>query len=430
MGTLQQFAEKMAQKLLQKQGWTFSTTVQSEEWYQRNGYYRLSENLNGVDSAFTLGAFFGGVKIIAEDEARLPLKLLRRLGPSDTEEATTNSVYDRFVYEPNPEQTPQQFRECMTVHAILGDAYARIERLGKDIVALWPMSPADVSVQYRNGQKYFQWTNPRTRKQIDLDLADVLHLKGFTMNGDEGVPLLKFARRALRLAISQEEYADEFFKNDHTPGVVLETPEAIGPDSVKAVKKAWKENVKSHDVAILQGGMKATRWSQTNTDAQLTEQRLQELSNVARFLRMPPPKLGDMSRMTFSNAEQINIWYFNETLAPYLTRWEQCIWQACLRPAKDLFMRHTVRALQLADFKTQSEGFARGLEKGVYSINEVRDWLNLNRIEGGDEHHIQLNMQAVQDAANQTAEAQAEPAQQQPQGGKLFELIHRQGAAS
>ena len=93
-------------------------------------------------------------------------------------------------------------------------------------------------------------------------------------------------------------------------------------------------------------------------------------------------------------------------------------------------MRHTVRALQLVDFKTQSEGFARGLEKGVYSINEVRGWLNLNAIDGGDEHHIQLNMQSVQDAANQTAAPTADGAQ--PTAiGKIFEFMHRkEGAAS
>ena len=46
------------------------------------------------------------------------------------------------------------------------------------------------------------------------------------------------------------------------------------------------------------------------------------------------------------------------------------------------------------------------LEKGVYSINDVREFLNLNRVPGGDQHFIQLNMQAVADAASGAVTAQ------------------------
>ena len=46
----------------------------------------------------------------------------------------------------------------------------------------------------------------------------------------------------------------------------------------------------------------------------------------------------------------------------------------------------------------------------MYSINEVRRWLNLNPIEGGDAHFIQLNLQDVLLAAATRDEKQRGPA--------------------
>jgi phage portal protein BeeE len=103
--------------------------------------------------------------------------------------------------------------------------------------------------------------------------------------------------------------------------------------------------------------------------------------------------------MTYGNYEQVIIQYYSETISPWLTRWEQEIWRTCIRDT-NVFVRHTEHALLRADFKTQTEGYSRLLEKGVYSINEVRALMNQNPIEGGDEHHIQLNMQSVSQMAD------------------------------
>lgn len=393
----------------------FSTTTSSEEinnWYLRNGYRRLAGiDLDGTDHAFMLAAFFGGVKIISEDVARVPLPVLRRSPKNrdDVEEATDHPAYDLLKYEPNPYMTPMEFREAVTASAILGNAYVWIERKGRTPVALWPLEPSKVEVQEnRFGAPEYIYTDGLTKKVYEY--RDILHLKGFTRNGKMGERLLRYAQRALRIATAQEVYADDFFGNDRTPGIVLSTPEHLGPDVVLKIKEAFERNVARHGVAVLHSGLKPERWGQTNTDAQLTEQRLFELANVARFLRMPPGMLGDMSRMTFSNFEQVMLQYLSQTIAPWFERWEQAIWRSLLRD-KSLLVKHTEHALLRADFKSQTDGFARLLEKGVYSINEVRALLNMNPIEGGDTHHIQLNMQAVQSAATLLDGIDTEPSQ-------------------
>ena len=49
-------------------------------------------------------------------------------------------------------------------------------------------------------------------------------------------------------------------------------------------------------------------------------------------------------------------------------------------------------ALLRGDQKAMSEAFAKGIQWGWYSVNEVRRLLNLNKIEGGDVRLQPLNM--------------------------------------
>jgi hypothetical protein len=70
-----------------------------------------------------------------------------------------------------------------------------------------------------------------------------------------------------------------------------------------------------------------------------------------------------------------------------------------------IYAEQNVEALQRGDFATQANGFRSLLEKGVYTINEVRRWMNLNPVEGGDENRVQLNTVAIAEAARQLAEA-------------------------
>lgn len=108
-----------------------------------------------------------------------------------------------------------------------------------------------------------------------------------------------------------------------------------------------------------------------------------------------------------SNIEQLNIDHVTHTLSAWVRRWRQAIYRCLLTEseqlADSLYAEHEVAALLKGDFKTQSDGFRALLEKGVFSINEVRRLMNLNPVEGGDEHFIQLNMATVQDVATGAA---------------------------
>jgi hypothetical protein len=70
-----------------------------------------------------------------------------------------------------------------------------------------------------------------------------------------------------------------------------------------------------------------------------------------------------------------------------------------------MYAEFNVEAMVRGDFQAQTEGWTKLLEKGPLSINDVRGMLNMNPVEGGDSHNVQLNMRDVAEAAAKAAGA-------------------------
>lgn len=398
-------------------GWAAYKTVLSlkdpANWYLRNGYNRLADahaahrSVSGAavtrSTALTSTAVFACTKIISEDVGSLPLFLYRRLAEG-REKAFREPLYRVLHDAPNEETCAIDLRGAMTAHACLtGDGYARIARRPEDkkAVGLHLLQPDAVRTDRDSRQRLVYVHKDGNSQEKTYGVRDVLHLRGFGWDGVHGFNAVKQFRESIGLGLAAEKYAAEFFESDATPSLVLKNPKMMGPEEVRNQKRAFLEALGQDKIAVTHSGIELEKISFDPEQSQLDKTRIFQLLEVCRIFRMPPHKLAELSRATFSNIEQQAIEYYTQTLRPWLVRWEQAITRCCLDPIEeaDLYAEHAVEGMLRGDFKTQTEGFAKLLEKGVYSINEVRALLNLNPVEGGDSHYIQLNMQNVVNAA-------------------------------
>lgn len=416
--------------LTRARNWAASKAVEivaTTDWYERNGFYRLAAMKEGYDStgllsvseqrALQIGTFFACVKVIGEDESSQPFVLHQKEpGSENHQDATDHPLYEILHDLANPDCSAQTFVETLTAHAaVCGTGYATISRRNGEITGLYPVLPGDIQrKKTARGRTYFQIRN---RGQWD-DIAreEVFDLPGFSWDGETGINVVRVAQQTLGLTVAQENYASGFFLRDGTPSVVLDHPGEPSDDAVAKIKEGWRKTVKSHDVAVLREGMKATVVGTTNTDSQLLEQRIQQVREVCKLFRISPHKVGDLERMTFSNVEQMQIDHKNNVLLPWNKRWRSAVYRCLLTPqerAQGFYAEMAVEVFMRGDFKTQTEGFRALLEKGVYSVNEVRAWYNMDPIEGGDIHLVQVNMQDIVNAATAAAmEAAGTPPQQ------------------
>ncbi len=396
---------------------------QPGDQYLRNGYYGIYQAAYGggsigVDRALCITALYAGIKIISEDVATLPLFTYESVGDGQRL-AKGHPLYTLLHDSPNPDQTACQFRGAITANALLtGKGYARIERSRGDkerIIALWQMMPYEVKEDKDSaGRPVFIYA-PAGGVQKTYTQGDVLQIPGFGIKDNDGLNILQYGRAAIGLAGTQEEYANRFFSQDQTPNIVLKHPAKLGPQGVAGVKKAWAGGDPVADSwfapRVLQEGMGIEQLHPDNQASQLTEQRAFQLLEVARLLRMPPHKLGDLGRATWANLSAQNTQYYNETLRPWLVRWEQPAKKWLFGQDSNYYAEHEIGGFLRGDFDSQTSAFSTLLEKGVYSINEVRALMSLNPIDGGDDHYIQLNMATLEQIAKG---AEPQPGETQP----------------
>lgn len=341
-----------------------------------------------VDTETALGysAVLAAVRCISETVAMLPLHLYRRsmeAGKKQLDRAIDHPLYPLLHDMPNPEQTSYEFREAFVASLIVyGNAYAEIvrDRFG-NIVALWPIWSHNVRMERVNGGVVY-WISVNGIETA-LSAEQVFHVRGFAWYGLVGQSLLDMARETVGTAISADRFAARFFANGARPGGMIEHPKRMSEAAARSLRESFESIHKglsnSHRVAILEEGAKFTPVGVDPDAAQLLEARQYSVTDIARIFRLPPHKIGDLSRATFSNIEHQAI-EFSEAMQPWFKRIEQRIDMQLLTPAerKTYFAEFLVKGLLRTDIKTQGEFYRIMRDIGAFSANDIRDLENMN----------------------------------------------------
>ena len=356
------------------------------------------ESASGVKvtpkSALKLAPFWQGVNTIAGDVATLPLILHRRAGDRK-ERWVEHPAYRLLRRAPNPWMTATAFKETLQAHALTyGNAYAEIERDNRgDAIALWPLLPDRTEPLVVDGVVGYvtQTTSGEPRR---LRAENVLHIKGLGFDGVRGYSVIAMARQNLGLTMAQEKYAARFFGSGATPGGVLEHPGKIGEDAIEQLRESWAELHegldRSHRIAILEEGMKFNPIAMPMRDAQWLEGRQFGRTDVASWLNLPPHKVGDLSRATFTNIEEQNRDYLNTSLMRWLVKWQEECDEKLLRDREKAtdagYFEFLTAALLRGDLLRRYQAYAIGIANRILNPNEVRSMENMNPYEGGDEY--------------------------------------------
>jgi HK97 family phage portal protein len=95
--------------------------------------------------------------------------------------------------------------------------------------------------------------------------------------------------------------------------------------------------------------------------AQHLESRKFRQAEIARWFSIPPDKLADLERVTFSNIEEFNIGYFTGTLLHWLETWEQKFNYKLIAPAEQniQFIEHLVEQFLRGDTRRRGEFYTK-----------------------------------------------------------------------
>lgn len=192
-------------------------------------------------------AVYACVRVLAEGLAELPLHVYQYTSDGDKQRAINHPLYFLLHDAPNPEMTSFIFRETMMNHLLLwGNAYVQIIRNGQSVITgLYPLMPDRMDVnRAANGEIYYTYTRnyddyqaKNKSKQVILLSDEVLHIAGLGFDGLIGYSPIAMAKNAIGLSMTAEQYGATFFKNDATPGGVLEHPNVV--KDPERLRKSW-----------------------------------------------------------------------------------------------------------------------------------------------------------------------------------------------
>lgn len=395
--------------------WFKSALIRGKEFFVSRSESRFDLGLSTLpgivvteESALTFSAVYSAVKVLSESVASLPLFLYRRTA-SGKEPYREHPLFPILHDLPNPEITSCELREIMTAHACMnGNAYAEIERnaLG-DVVALWPIHPHRVEVKREDLQSPLQYrvTLPEGGGTVTLSKEKVLHLRALALDGVTGISPIKAHREAIGLGLAAAEFGARFFSQGLNAGGVLEHPRTLGDEAYKRINESIRANrsglEQAHRIWVLEEGMKFSKLTIPPEDAQWLQTRKFQVTEIARIYRIPPHKLGDLEKATFSNIEEQSIEFVTDTLTPWLIRWEQAIMRDLLRPEErsEVFAEFKLDALLRGKTSERFAAYATARQWGWMSVNDILALENQNSIgPAGNIYLSPMNMLTAEQA--------------------------------
>lgn len=406
-----------------------TTLAAPAQWFREwalggGGPTRAGVSVNET-TALQISAVWAARRCISEDVAKIPVEVLERVSPSERRPVTDHPVHRLLNVAPSDEMGAMGFRETLTDHALgFGNGMAEIVRdpAGRP-VALYPLSPRATTVRRvydrpddRTGRIVYDHGSDRGAQQT-LPAEDVLHVRGLGFDGLIGYGVIALARQSLGLTLAAEAFGASFFGNAARPSGVIEYPKGLGEQAVRNLRESFSELYTRPEnagkVAVLENGAKWVQTQVTPEDAQFLLTRTFQIPEVARWFRIAPHKIADLSRATFSNIEQSSIDYVGDTLTGWFTRWEQEVARKLFSAAElsRLVLEHDEAELRRGDLKSRYDAYAQGRQWGWLSVNDVLRMEGRNTIgPAGDVYLVPVNMQDAARMGMTPAPAAAPPA--------------------
>ena len=178
---------------------------------------------------------------------------------------------------------------------------------------------------------------------------------------------------------------------------VLASDQPLRKEQMDVIQNSWNQSAMNAGTKLLPFGFKYQRITITPDEAQFIETRKFQAEEVCRIYSVPTSLVQLPSQTTFNNVEQQNLQFARHTIAPWAKRIEQEIDRKLIQSFErpEVYSKFSMDDLYRGDLAARTNFYQQMLSSGVVSINEVRSKENLNPVEGGDTHTVQINQIAL-----------------------------------
>lgn len=356
--------------------------------------YRGYQAAGQVEQSMQVVAVYACIRTIANAVSTLPMVVYREKDNGDREKvAATDRTSLLLGRTPHPRVPAGDFYGLLAGHlAGWGNAFVfkgRASATGP-VTSLFPVLPSMVGTTLlEDGSPEYTITLPNGDRRVTR--TDVLHIRGFGIDGIVGLSPIGMARKAIESMELEEDYRLNLLANDARVSGVLSSDQELSQEAATRLKASWElahgGPGKAGGTAVLEGGMKWQQLSLSTEDMQFIAQRNYSVAEIARLFGLPPSMINaqSMDSMTYANIAEQGRAFVRDCLMSYLRRIEQALDSDMDLVPAGMCPQFNVDSLLRADAVARAQRAKLLIDAGVMTRNEARKDEDLPALPGLDD---------------------------------------------
>lgn len=234
-------------------------------------------------------------------------------------------------------------------------------------------------------------------KDQPLEYWQVMHIKEAAWQGSSGFNKGILATELVGLDQDIDIYANFIMQNGAKPSGIFTTDQVIPDVKYKEIasrlKETWNamtgsrntDQSKAGQGMLLDQGMKYTPVDMlTLQDAQTAELKIQTMKRICALFGVPPAMVGIVDGK-FNNTQTMLDEFYKTTMYPMIINIEQKLKQQLLKGYPDLVVRFDTKDFLKGAALDQMNFVTSGINAGIITPNEAREYLSMPQIDGADE---------------------------------------------
>lgn len=374
-------------------------------------------------TAVRVGAVLSSVKTLAQDIAKMPLRVIEQTkvnGRIRTSTAIDHPLFPIFTYQPNRYQVPFNWQFYLATQLLMnGNAFCqKITNGDGDILELVPLDAWAMTVKWdfdaplrtqagdqitqvvANGQKVpvlcwdYYGGQGKVRRFYQPEIFHVVNCN-IEGNGFEGSQMIALGKEAISLLNAAEEAHGRNFANNLGMQGFISFPAESSPDETQAqdivdrFKKDFSGSQNSGKFTVMPNGGKWENMSYNPQQSQVLDSRKWSEQEIARMWGGAPliVKLGlGEQNSTYASSSAFLDEYFNTSLLPHTTQIEQAIVRDCLDKSEwgKVFVKYNADIILRGSPKERAETNQILIQSGQMTLEEARVLEDRDYLEGSN----------------------------------------------
>ena len=356
------------------------------------GYNTISSYTNS--KAMRLSTAYACTNILSNAVAMLPIKVKRVVDGKLVD--VDHSLMQVLNLTPNSKYNKFNFFKLLIESVILqGNGYAYIERDERlNVKALHLINPDYVQpMPQQDGTVKYVVAGMSSA----VESVNMIHLFLHCDEMYRGIPLIKYATRALNSAWDIEEQADSFYKRGAGLLGVLKASAPLTDAQKTQIAQSWEKSIartSGGGVAILPQGLDFQAISVNPEDAQLLESRQYSVIDICRFFNVSPIKVFDYTKVSYNSLEQVSLSFMQDSVLPYTQLIEDEFNKKLFKPSEvgEYTIDFDYNSLIGTDKKTEADYYRTLVTNGLITISEARERLGFTPLDGDEYNQTYMQL--------------------------------------